>query len=181
MFVASSMAGGVSMFAAEYVNSELPWHDAVRDSQNRLLAWFHPEKNQGYDKVLRLGWNYLEHKIPNDASSGLKVYLVNAVYDSQTGQGTNWQGNPASTFGQFVDSVIGWYPYSADEEAIRVVREMLDYELAHGTTPGDWDWASVPFATNCDDQRDYGRCIRGMPQEFYGGIETDKLGELGIG
>jgi hypothetical protein len=80
-----------------------------------------------------------------------------------------------------VDSVVAWYPYSGDEEAIGVVRAMLDHELAHGTTPGNWDWASVPFATNCDDQPDYGHCIRGMPQEFYGGIETDKLGELGIG
>jgi hypothetical protein len=53
--------------------------------------------------------------------------------------------------------------------------------LARGTTAADWDWASVPFPTNCDDQPDYGHCIQDMPREFYGGIETDKVGELGIG
>jgi len=73
------ISGAPALFGAEYVNSELPWHDAVRDSQNRLLAWFHPEKNRGYDKVLKLAWDYMEHKVPNDANSGLKVYLVNAV------------------------------------------------------------------------------------------------------
>lgn len=167
--------------AGNFVNSELPWHDVVLDSQNKLLAWYHPEKNLGYDRVLNLGWNFLEHRIPNDTKSGLKIYLVNAVFDAKTLQGVNWQGNPASTFGQFVDSLIAWYPYSGDEEAVAMVRSMLDHQLAHGTTPADWDWPEVPFATNDKNDPDYGKNIRGMPRGFYGGIETDKLGELGIG
>ena len=182
-FIPLILALTSALTGQNYVNSQLPWHDAVLDAHGKLLAWHHAEKNQGYDKVMRLGWDFLEHKVPNDTrhGSGLKIYLINAVFDARTLQGANWQGNPASTFGQFVDAVVAWYPYSADEESLRVVREMLDHQLAHGTTPADWDWASVPFATNCDDQPDYGRCIRGAPLEFYGGIETDKLGELGIG
>jgi len=177
--------GGISLAALaqqrDYVNSELPWHNAVKDSQGKLLAWFHPEENRGYDKVLHLAWNFMEHQVPNDSSSGLKVYLVNAVYDARTGQGTNWQGNPASTFGQFVDSVVAWYPYSADKDSIAVVRSMLDYQLEHGTTPADWNWPKVPFATNCKNDPKYGGCVQDTPQGFFGGIETDKLGELGIG
>jgi hypothetical protein len=171
------------LLGQNYVNSQLPWHDAVLDSYGKLLAWHNPNKNQGYDHVMRIGWDFLEHKVANDTrhGSGLKIYLINAVYDAKTLQGANWQGNPASTFGQFVDAVVGWFPYSADEESVGVVREMLDHQLAHGTTPPDWDWASVPFATNCDDQAEYGRCLRGVPVEFFGGIETDKVGELGIG
>ena len=163
------------------VNSELPWHDAILDSQGKLLAWYHPEKNLGYDHVLHLAWDFIEHKVPNDAKTGLKVYIVNAVFDAKTLQGTNWQGNPASTFAQFVDSAIAWYPYSADEEAIAVVRSMLDHQLAHGTTPSDWNWPIVPFATTAKNDPNYGRAIRGMPIEFFGGIETDKVGELGTG
>ena len=103
------------------------------------------------------------------------------MYDPQTLQGSNWQHNPAMVFASFVDSLLGWYPYSGDQESIQAVREMLDHQLAHGTTPLDWDWPGVPFATNCDDEPDYGRCIQNMPREFYGGIETDKVGELGAG
>lgn|SRR5665213_1419922 len=164
-----------------YVNSELPWHDAVVDSHGKLLAWYHPERNQGYDKVLHLAWDFMEHKIPNDAKSGLKVYLVNAVYDAKMLQGTNWQGNPASTFGQFVDSLVAWYPYSGDQEAIPLVRSMLDHQLAHGTSPAAWAWPKVPFPTNLKNDPEYGKNIRGMPANFYGGIETDKVGEPGIG
>ena len=172
---------GIASAGPNYVNSELPWHEAVIDPQGKLLAWYHPERNQGYDKVLRLAWDFMEHTVPNDAKSGLKVYLVNAVFDAKTLQGTNWQGNPASTFGQFVDSLIAWYPYSADAEAIGVVRTMLDHQLAHGTSPAGWAWPKVPFPTNRKNDPEYGRSIRGMPEDFYGGIETDKVGELGIG
>ena len=166
---------------AEVCQSELPWHEAVLDSQGKLLAWHHPEKNLGYDKVLHLAWDFMEHKVPSDAKSGLKVYLVNAVFDARTHQGTNWQGNPASTFGQFVDSVVAWYPYSGDREAIEVVRSMLDYQLAHGTSSADWAWPKAPFPTNLNNDPEYGRGIRGMPPDFYGGIESDKVGELGTG
>ena len=177
-----TMISGV-LYAADYVNAQLPWHGRVLDAQGRLLAWYEPDKNLGYDQVMRLGWDFIEHKVPNDMrhKTGLKIYLINSVFNDDTLQGSNWQHNPAMVYGSFVDSVAAWYPYSGDEDAVRAVREMLDYELAHGTTPPDWEWPGVAFATSCDDERDYGRCIQNMPREFYGGIETDKLGELGIG
>ena len=166
-----------------YVNAQVPWHPVVLDSQGKLLAWYQPEKNLGYDHVIRLGWDFIEHKVPTDTrhGTGLKIYLINSVFDGKTLQGTNWQHNPAMVFASFVDSLVGWYPYSGDDEAVQAVRGMLDHQLAHGTTPSDWDWPGVPFATNCDDEPDYGRCIQDMPHEFYGGIETDKVGELGTG
>ena len=164
-----------------WVNAQLPWQKAVVDPQGRLLAWSHPEKNQGYDKVMHLVWDFIEHKVPNDPATGLKIYLINSVFDDNTLQGFNWQGNPASLYGQFVDALAGWYPYSGDEESIKVVRSMLDYQLAHGTTPADWEWAGVPYATSCKNSPVYGGCLQDTPNDYVGGIETDKLGELGIG
>lgn len=171
------------LFAEDRVNAQLPWHEPVLDAGGKLLAWYQPEKNRGYDKVLRLGWDFIEHKVPVDTrhKTGLKIYLINSVFDDTTLQGSNWQHDPAMVFGTFVDSLVAWYPYSGDDEATRAVRGMLDHILDHGTTPADWDWPRVPFATNCDDDPDYGRCLQDMPREFYGGIETDKVGELGIG
>jgi hypothetical protein len=174
----------VAAFAQNiYVNAQVPWHPVVLDSQGKLLAWYQPEKNLGYDHVIRLGWDFIEHKVPVDTrhGTGLKIYLINSVFDGKTLQGANWQHNPAMVFASFVDSLMGWYPYSGDEEAVNAVRGMLDHQLAHGTTPSDWEWPGVPFATNCDDEPDYGHCIQDMPHEFYGGIETDKVGELGTG
>ncbi len=163
------------------VNSELPWHPVTVDSQGKLLAWYRPQQHLGYDKVLRLGWNFIEHKVPDQSGTHLKTYLVNSVFASRTLQGAYWQSNPAMTFGSFVDSALTWYPYSGDSEAIRKVGAMLNYSLAHGTTPAKWSWEGVPFPTGCGNQPDYGRCLSDMPKAFYGGIEPDKVGELGIG
>jgi hypothetical protein len=164
-----------------YVNAQVPWHPVALDAQGKLLAWYQPQKNLGYDEVIRVGWDFIEHKVPVDTQhgTGLKIYLINSVYDASSLQGVYWQHNPAMVFAAFVDSLMGWYPYSGDEEAVRAVGEMLDYELKAGTTPSDWDWPGVPFATACGNDADYGRCIENMPHEFYGGIETDKVGELG--
>lgn len=163
-----------------YLNAQLPWHPVVLDSQNRVLAWYHPEKNLGYDQFLRLDWEFLEHTVPIDTRTGVKVYLTAAVFDGTSLQGEYWQHNPAGTFAHQMDALLGWYPYSGDREAIEVLRLMLDYQLTHGTTPADWDWAEVPFTTSCLADKDYGRCLAGLPKEFYGGLETDKVGELGL-
>src|SRR5262249_48659723 len=152
------------------LNAQLPWHSAVLDSQGKVLAWYHPEKNLGYDHFLRLDWDFLEHKIPIDKTTGLKVYLTASMYDGKTFQGTNLQHNPASTSAHQADALVRWYPYSGDREAIEVVRTMLDYHRAHGPTPADWEWAKVPFATSCLHDKEYGGCLRDVPMDFRSGI-----------
>jgi hypothetical protein len=163
------------------VHPLLPWHRAVVDAQGRLLPWYRPAAGLGYDHVLRLGWNFIERRVPRDPKTRSKVFLNYAVFDGQTLRGIYWQHNPAFLNASFVDSVIAWYPYSGDRRAVAAVHEMLDYQLAHGTTPTRWSWSGVPFATACAGDRSYGRCLAGLPRRFYGGLETDKVGLLGLG
>jgi hypothetical protein len=160
--------------AAGPVHPLLPWHAAKRDAQRKLLAWYRPEAGLGYDHVLRLGWNFVEHR-------ARKLYLRYAVFDGRSLRGIYWQHHPAFLNAAFVDSLLGWYPYSGDRRAITTVREMLDFQLAHGTTPRGWAWPRVPFATSCAGDSRYGRCLAGLPRWFYGGIEPDKVGLLGRG
>lgn len=181
--LASLLSGAWAVESPEepvYLNAQMPWQPVVLDAQGRLLAWYHPEKNLGYDHFLHLDWDFLEHKVPTDARTEVKVYLTAAVFSGTSLQGDYWQHNPASTFAHQMDALLGWYPYSGDREAIGILRLMLDYHLAHGTTPADWDWPEVPFTTSCLADKDYGHCLAGLPKKFYGGLETDKVGELGL-
>jgi len=174
-----SAAARVWSGSARLVHPLLPWHPAVLDRSGKLLAWYRPDAHLGYDRVLRLGWNFIERRVPRDPRSGTKMYLRYAVFDGRTLRGIYWQHNPAFVNASFVDSVVAWYPYSGDRRAVAAVREMLDYQLAHGTTPARWDWAGVPFSTSCAGAAAYGRCLAGVPRRFYGGLEPDKVGLLG--
>jgi hypothetical protein len=156
------------------VHHLLPWHAAVRDADGKLLAWYRPNAGLGYDHVLRLGWTFLERRAHS-------AYLRYAVFDGSSLRGVYWQHNPAFLNAAFVDSVVAWYAYSGDRRAVATVRAMLDYQIAHGTTPARWSWPRVPFATSCAGDVSYGRCLAGMPRAFYGGTEPDKVGLLGRG
>jgi hypothetical protein len=119
--------------------------------------------------------------VPRDRKTGAKVYLLYPVFDGRTLQGRYWQHNPAFLYASFVDSLVSWFPYSADRRAVAAVREMLDYQLAHGTTPRSFAWPGVPFATGCAGERAYGRCLAGVSRRRFGGVEPDKIGLLGLG
>jgi hypothetical protein len=175
--------GGATAAARQsaLVHPLLPWHSAVRDGQGRLLAWYRPDAGLGYDHVLRLGWRFIEQGVPKDRRTGPRVYLLYPVFDARTLQGKYWQHNPAFLYASFVDSLVAWFPYSGDRRAIATVRAMLDYQLAHGTTPASFAWARVPFATGCGGERAYGRCLAGVSRRRFGGIEPDKVGLLGLG
>ena len=43
-----------------------------------------------------------------------------------------------------------------------------------------WAWPGVPYATACAGATEYGSCTAGLPRAFHGGIEPDKIGELGL-
>jgi len=94
---------------------QVPWHPVALDAQGKLLAWYQPEKNLGYDHVIRLGWVLSSTRCRGirGPGTGLKIYLINFVYDATTLQGVYWQHNPAMGFCRVsVDSLVGWYPYS---------------------------------------------------------------------
>ena len=69
------------------MHEALVLHHAVkRDLRGRILAWYQPGGNVGYDHVIRAAWRFLERSVPRDRRwrTGLPVYLVSSVYDRDT-------------------------------------------------------------------------------------------------
>ena len=172
-------------------NTRLNGHRVVLDSQGKLLSWVEPQE-RAYDHVVRLGWDFILNKVPVE-SNGLKSYLTYATFDPATLHGTDWPHDPAGLYAMFVDCALGYYAYSGDSAVIDRVREMLNYQLAHGTTPADWDWASVPYSSSdpgvreysgaddskyCRHEGDKDHCGRGDGRYA---LEPDKAAELGVG
>ncbi|HZU81268.1 MAG TPA: hypothetical protein VE987_00045, partial [Polyangiaceae bacterium] len=160
----------------------LAGHVVRRDADARLLSWL--PVDAPYAGVARLAWTALETRFPVQ-DNGLETWLAWSRFDPTTFEGINWPHNPAGLYAMLADSAVLWYAFSGDEAAVRLVRKALDHQLAHGTTPADWDWGGVPYASSNAGDVDY----RGADDEWCdfcgrgdgtGVIEPDKVGELGF-
>jgi hypothetical protein len=162
-------------------------HKLRLNAAGKLEPWTEPGNN-AYSQILTASWDFLLNKVPKDPKTGLPVYLAYCCLDVEKGAGTAWPHNPAGLYAMFADSAAAWYAYSGDARVIDFERRMLDYQLAHGTTPANWLWGGVPYASSDHGSPEY----RGAYEfqyddkqpgrgDGYGVIEPDKVGELGFG
>lgn len=160
-------------------------HDVVLDPNGKLLSWAQPQET-AYDRVMRLAWDFLLHSVPRE-SNGLKTYFAYCCINQNKLHGEAWPHNPAGLYAMLADASAAYYAYSGDRAVVELVKELLDYQLAHGTTPAAWTWGGVPYASSDHGATEYRgahdflydkkRTGRG---DGYGVIEPDKLGELGV-
>lgn len=172
----------LSTLAQESLNG----HTIGLDEAGKLRSWVRPE-DKAYDRVVRLAWDFLLDKVPLE-SNGLKTFYAYCCMNLQTRHGTAWPHNPAFVNASLADSAAAYYAYSGDQRVVDLVRDLLDYQLAHGTTPANWTWGSVPYASANHGDKEYRGSFEfqyGQPGEQaigdgYGVIEPDKVGELGV-
>jgi len=171
-------------------------HPVFYDAEGNILSWYNPDvPGAGYDHVVKLASEFIKSGTPADPKTGKKLYLVTCCFQGPhiTGKenfdkgltGEYWPHNPACVYAGLVQGlVLDYRIYSGDLSYLNVVREMLDYQLEHGTTPGDWRWPNVPYASSDPFETEYMGATKwendGMRGDGLHGIEPDKVGELGI-
>ena len=163
-------------------------HPVQKDAAGRLLPWFEPDiPGAGYVHVTRLASEFIKNA-PLYEPLDLKMYFVTCCFHADENReiiAEDWMHNPACIWAGLVQGlVLDYRVYSGDESYIDIVREMLDYQLKHGTTPEEWKWPNVPYASADPFVREYEGAGRwehdGMRGDGLHGIEPDKLGELGF-
>jgi hypothetical protein len=176
-------------FAAE----KLLWHDLHFDGEGKLLAW--SDADSPYADIVRRAWNAFE-KIPVQPN-GFKTYIVYPVFygpddpNHPLFSGREWTHNPAGLFAMLTDGAMLYYAYSGDEKVMPLAGEMLDHQIARGSTAKDDAWPLVPFASSDAGSPDFrgaddSRYEKQMNDGFLGRgdgvgfIEPDKVGELGL-
>jgi hypothetical protein len=165
---------------------QLASHKVMLDSRGKILSWVQPQ-GAAYDRVMRLAWDFLLHKAPVETNR-LKAFYSYCCLDPDSLRGTAWPHNPAGLYAMLVDSAVPYYAYSGDRAVVDLIGGLLDYQLDHGTTPPDWEWGSVPYASADHGATEYRGAHdflydKRMPGrgDGYGVIEPDKVGELGYG
>jgi len=170
----------------------LLWHDVRLDSHGKLLSWV--ETDSPYHRVIRSAWEAFK-QVPVQLDGYRTYFTYPTFYGPNDAQhpvfsGRWWVHNPAGLFAMLTDSAILYHAYSGDREVLERVREMLDHQIAHGTTEATDAWALVPYA--CSDAGN--PVYRGATDTRYssqdedaasgrgdgvGFLEPDKVGELG--
>ncbi|MDZ7402322.1 MAG: hypothetical protein ONB37_19365 [candidate division KSB1 bacterium] len=162
-------------------------HAKQRDASGKLLAWYQPNiPGAGYVKVAQLASEFIKNA-PIYEPLKLPMYFITCCfYQDEQGKfiPEDWMHNPACLWAGLVQGLaLNYFPFSGDKAYIDIVRNMLDYQLQHGTTPANWPWPNVPFASADPFVTEYQGASRweheGMRGDGLHGIEPDKVGELG--
>ncbi len=160
-------------------------HPVRLDAQGKLVSWVQPQ-NHAYDQIVHLAWDFLISRTPIEGN-GLPAYYTYCCLEQGSGKTIEWPHNPAGLAAMLVDSATAYYAYSGDHQPVNLVQSLLDYQLAHGTTPAGWMWGRVPYASSNAGALDYrgsdGFLYSQKPNvgDGYGYVEPDKVGELGYG
>lgn len=170
-------------------------HKVVLDKSGEILAWYKPGvPGAAYAHVCKLASEFIKSGTPTEPKTGLPLYMVTCCFEGphiksqeafDAGKtGENWMHNPAMVYAGMVHSlVMGYRVYSGDESYVKIVKDMLDYQLKHGTTEKGWIWPEVPYASSNPFETEYYGATRwendGMRGDGLHGIEPDKVGELG--
>lgn len=161
----------------------------------KLLSWYKPEvPGAAYSQVMKLASEYIKKSTPIDPSTGLKLYYISCCFhgphmrseaDYKAGKTwEDWMNNPACVFAGLVQSlVLDYRVYSGDSSYVSIVKEMLDYQLENGTTPANFVWGNVPYASADPGSKKYFGATKWEKEAMRGdgknGVEPDKIGELG--
>lgn len=188
-----------SAFSQNYepqpLRDSLGAHKIVKDKAGKILPWYKPETpGAAYTHVCKLASEFIKSGTPIEPRTGLPLYLVTCCFEGphlKTQQafdagktGEDWMHNPAMVYAGMVHSlVMGYRIFTGDESYTKIVKDMLDYQLRHGTTPKGWIWPLVPYASSNPFEKEYYGATRwendGMRGDGLHGIEPDKVGELG--
>ena len=146
------------------------------DAQGKLLPWPMPDN---------IGYSYSSHVLSQwtilwDQYNRQRLHYYHCCFDIDK---TTYELIPdqkwANSTGYLRAMLQGFierlYPYTGDARMLTFLEDFFDYELEHGTTPADYAWAGVPYASADPGARDY----KGWSSHGIDYIEPHVVGEDG--
>jgi hypothetical protein len=127
-------------------------HPVKLDADNKLLPWFSPQ-DKAYDHFLRLRWDFIRNKVPNAPGPAPRSnYPQYYFYASFKPAGDSiipdlWMNDVAEKIPNWFESARLFYAYSGDESVMKIVKDFMDYVLAHGTSSAKDAWPNFPYTT----------------------------------
>jgi len=156
-------------------------HRVILDNQNKIIPWSVPVQN-AYDQFLRLRWNFIKTKVPNcpgppPRSSYPQYYFYCAFWDKDGRLDPDtWMNDIAEKIPNWFESARLYYAYTGDSSVMTIVKQLMDYTIAHGSSPSNFAWPNFPYTTtNAGDMefRGFTSAKRFFPHETLVGYAGD--------
>ncbi len=163
IFRRRATAGGIVLasalaFAARLLAPSAPpaetfcGHTVVLDHQHKIIPWSRPPE-KAYDQFLRLRWEFIKTRVPNcpgpPPRSTYPQYFFYCAYWDKDGRldPDTWMNDLGEKIPNWFESARLYYAYTGDAEVIGIVKRLMDYTLAHGTSPSNFAWPNFPYTT----------------------------------
>lgn len=158
-------------------------HTVVLDNKGQLVPWFRPE-GKAFDEFLRKRWDYIKSvpASPGPAPrSNYPQYYFYSAFIPKNGvpEPDNWMNDIGEKIPNWFESARLFSSYSGDTSVMNIVKEFVDYTIAHGTSPQDFAWSGFPYTTtNSGDTLFRGFTSAGRLALHE--VHVDHAGEMGL-
>src|SRR5665647_450731 len=168
----------------EMTNTLFCTHKVELDNQGKLLSWMKPQE-KAYDQFLRLRWDFIKTKVPLSPGplprSLYPQYFFYCAFKDINGilEPDTWMNDIGEKIPNWFENARLYYAYTGDNSVMTIVKNMMDYYLAHGTSPSNFAWPNFPYTTtNAGDTifRGFTSAKRFQLHE----IQVDHAGEMGL-
>jgi hypothetical protein len=146
------------------------------DARGKLLPWPMPDN---------IGYSYSSHVLSQwtilwDQYNRQRLHYYHCCFDIDRNTyelipDQKWANSTGYLRAMLQGFIERLYPYTGDARMLTFLEDFFDYELEHGTTPVDYAWAGVPYASADPGARDY----KGWSSHGIDYIEPHVVGEDG--
>jgi hypothetical protein len=137
-------------------------HRVILDGQNKIIPWSVPTE-KAYDHFLRLRWSFIKTKVPDcrgppPRSTYPQYYYHCAFWDeSEILKPDTWMNDLGEKIPNWFESARLYYAYTGDAAVMAIVKKLMDYTIAHGTSASNIAWPNFPYTTtNAGDMEFHG-------------------------
>ena len=159
-------------------------HKVVLDSASKIVSWIVPQ-SAAYDQFLRKRWDFIKSRVPQSPGpaprSHYPQYYFYCAFWYKNGviEPDHWMNDVAEKIPNWFESARLYYQYSGDTSVMTIVKDLMDYALAHGISAVNFAWPNFPYTTtNAGDT-----LFRGFTSDnsfVRHEVQVDHAGEIGL-
>ena len=165
-------------------STSIAGHAVVRDAQQKIVTWMTPA-DTAFDRFLHQRWNFIKTGVPMSPgpaprSSYPQYYFFNGYGTTSSGIEPDWWMNDVGEkIPNWFENARLYYAYTGDASVMQIAGGLVDYALAHGTSPSTYSWPNFPYTTTNAGDTEFRGFTEGGRFLLHE-IQVDHAAEMGL-